>query len=75
MRRSKQFAVYIRGADKELWRRAEDYARRRRMPVSGLVMTAIEAHARTAQPCLDQPTVSGWLAGVTGAGNSPAAPR
>jgi hypothetical protein len=36
-------AVYVRDADAALWARAEAYARARRMPVSGLVMAAIEA--------------------------------
>lgn len=35
-------AVYVRDADRELWARAERYAQARRMPVSGLVMLALE---------------------------------
>lgn len=38
----KQVSVYIREEDLDLWRRAEQYARRHRMPVSGLVLTALE---------------------------------
>lgn len=35
-------AIYVREADLPLWERAERYARERRMPVSGLVMLALE---------------------------------
>lgn len=38
----KQVSVYVRDEDLALWKRAEAYARRNRMPVSGLVMTALE---------------------------------
>jgi hypothetical protein len=34
--------IYVREADAELWARAEEFARRRRMPMSGLVMAALE---------------------------------
>jgi hypothetical protein len=37
-------AVYVRDDDVELWERAEEYAKKRRMPVSGLVMAALEAY-------------------------------
>jgi hypothetical protein len=37
-------AVYIRDEDLELWARAERYAKARRMPVSGLVMAALDAY-------------------------------
>jgi hypothetical protein len=37
-------AVYVRDEDVELWARAEAYAKARRMPVSGLVMAALEAY-------------------------------
>ncbi len=37
-------AVYVRDEDVELWARAERYAKARRMPVSGLVMAALEAY-------------------------------
>ena len=40
----KQVSVYIREEDVELWARAERYAKARRMPVSGLVMAALEAY-------------------------------
>jgi hypothetical protein len=36
-------AVCVRDADAELWAPAERYAKGRRMPVSGLVMVALEA--------------------------------
>lgn len=37
-------AVYVRDEDLELWTRAERYAKQHRMPVSGLVMAALEAY-------------------------------
>lgn len=37
-------AVYVRDEDVELWERAEAYAKKRRMPVSGLVMAALETY-------------------------------
>jgi hypothetical protein len=37
-------AVYVRDEDVDLWARAERYAKARRMPVSGLVMAALEAY-------------------------------
>lgn len=40
----KQVSVYVRDDDLELWERAEKYARRHRMPISGLVMAALEAY-------------------------------
>lgn len=40
----KQVSVYIRGEDLELWERAEAHARRRRMPMSGLVLAALEEY-------------------------------
>jgi hypothetical protein len=40
----KQVSVYIREADAALWSQAEQYARARRMPVSGLIMAALEAY-------------------------------
>lgn len=40
----KQVSVYVRDADLALWRRAEEYARAHRMPLSGLIMAALEAH-------------------------------
>lgn len=38
----KAAAIYIREADLALWARLEEYARVRRMPVSGAVMLAVE---------------------------------
>lgn len=35
-------AIYVRDADLELWERAEAWARARRLPMSALVMTALE---------------------------------
>lgn len=40
----KQVSVYIRAEDLQLWERAERHARERRMPVSGLVLTAIQEY-------------------------------
>jgi hypothetical protein len=37
-------AVYVRDEDVALWERAERFARARRMPVSGLVMLALESY-------------------------------
>jgi hypothetical protein len=37
-------AVYVRDEDIALWQRAEAYAKARRMPVSGLVMAALEKY-------------------------------
>jgi hypothetical protein len=39
-----QKAVYVRAEELELWRRAQAYARERRMSVSGLVMLALERY-------------------------------
>jgi hypothetical protein len=36
--------IYVREDDLDLWERAEAYAKARRMPVSGLVMAALEAY-------------------------------
>lgn len=41
-RMGKATAIYVREADLPLWERAERYARAHRMPVSGLVLAAIE---------------------------------
>jgi hypothetical protein len=35
-------AVYVRDEDVDLWERAERYAKARRLPMSALVMTALE---------------------------------
>jgi hypothetical protein len=40
----KQVSVYVRDDDLPLWERAERYARKQRMPISGLVMAALEAY-------------------------------
>jgi hypothetical protein len=40
----------VRAADVELWRRAEAYARERRMTTSGLVMVALERYLNEVQP-------------------------
>jgi hypothetical protein len=40
----RQVSIYVRADDLELWRRAEAYARERRMPTSGLVMLALERY-------------------------------
>ncbi|HEY9408801.1 MAG TPA: hypothetical protein VIP77_04395 [Jiangellaceae bacterium] len=37
-------AVYVRDEDIGLWEWAERFARKRRMPTSGLVMAALEAY-------------------------------
>lgn len=36
--------IYVRAADLKLWRRAEAFARERRMTTSGLVMLALERY-------------------------------
>lgn len=41
-------AVYVRDEDVDLWERAEAFAKARRMPVSGLVMAALEAYLADA---------------------------
>jgi hypothetical protein len=38
----RQTTIYVREDDLPLWERAERYARAHRMPVSGLVMAALE---------------------------------
>jgi hypothetical protein len=38
----KQVSVYVRDEDLDLWERAERYARKRRLAVSALIMTALE---------------------------------
>jgi len=37
-------AVYVRDEDVALWQQAEAYAKARRMPVSGLIMAALERY-------------------------------
>lgn len=46
----KAAAVYVRDSDLPLWERAERYARQRRMPVSGLVMLALERYLADEDP-------------------------
>ncbi len=40
-------AVYVRDEDVELWERAERYAKARRLTMSALVLTALEAYLAT----------------------------
>lgn len=40
----KQVSIYIRASDLDLWRRVEAYAAEHRMPVSGLVLAALEQY-------------------------------
>ena len=40
----KQVSVYVRDEDVELWERAERFAKARRLPMSALVMTALESY-------------------------------
>jgi len=42
--------VYVRDEEIPLWERAERYARKHRMPVSGLVMAALEAYLAEPDP-------------------------
>lgn len=52
----KATAIYVRDSDLPLWERAEAYARARRMPMSGLVMLALERYlAEEDRPRPDQP--------------------
>lgn len=46
----KQVSVYVRDDDLELWERAERYARKHRMPVSGLILAALEAYLVEQDP-------------------------
>jgi len=46
----KATAVYIRDSDRELFERAERYARARRMPMSGLIMAALEEYLAQHDP-------------------------
>lgn len=39
-----QTTVYIRDDDQELWARAEKFARARRVPMSGLIMLALQRY-------------------------------
>ena len=51
----KATAVYVRDSDLELWERAEQYARKHRMPVSGLVMAALEEYLTRHDPKPESP--------------------
>jgi hypothetical protein len=42
-------AIYVRDRDAELWERAEAYAAARRLPMSSLVMNALEAYLEDAE--------------------------
>lgn len=42
--------VYVRDEDAELWQWAVDYARARRMPVSGLIMNLIQELRERVEP-------------------------
>lgn len=48
--RGKQQSIYVRAEDLDLWRRAEAYARERRMTASGLVMAALERYLNAEDP-------------------------
>jgi hypothetical protein len=47
-RMGKQVSVYVRDEDADVWARAERYAKARRMPVSGLIIAALEAYLADA---------------------------
>ena len=42
--RGEQKTIYVRASDVPIWRRAEAFARRRRLTVSALVINALEAY-------------------------------
>lgn len=42
--------IYVRAADEDLWRRVEEFARKRRMPISGVVMLAVERYLEQEDP-------------------------
>jgi hypothetical protein len=46
----KATTVYVRDSDLSLWQRAERYAREHRMPMSGLIMLAIERYLADVDP-------------------------
>lgn len=46
----RQVSVYIRAEDLDLWRRAEAYARSRRVPMSGLVALALAEYLDRHDP-------------------------
>ena len=37
-------AIYVRDSDADLWARAEDFAKARRLPMSALIMNALERY-------------------------------
>ena len=37
-------AIYVRDADADLWARADAYAKARRLPMSALIMNALERY-------------------------------
>ena len=37
-------SIYVKDADLPLWRRAEEYARARRLTMSALIMNALQAY-------------------------------
>jgi hypothetical protein len=39
-----QHSVYINDRELDLWRRAQDHARRHRLAMNALIMTALEAY-------------------------------
>jgi hypothetical protein len=41
--------IYVRVEDQDLWQRAEAYAKARRLPMSGLIMTALEKYLQEIQ--------------------------
>jgi hypothetical protein len=46
----RQQSIYVRADDLDLWRRAEAFARERRMTASGLVMLALERYLDAEAP-------------------------
>lgn len=50
----KHKSIYVRAEDLKLWRRAEAYARERRMTTSGLVMLALERYLGMENPEADK---------------------
>ncbi len=38
--------IYVREADRELWERAENYAKARRLTMSALIMNALDEYLR-----------------------------
>jgi len=51
-------SIYVRAENLELWRRAEAYARERRMTTSGLVMLALERYFDAESPKPDKDDTS-----------------